>query len=318
MTMAREAALARFGGGLWLTEGGLETELVFHDGIDLPFFAAFTMLETAEGRSRLERFYSGLLDLAERLGVGFVMDSHTWRGSEGWGARMGLSAASVAAINAESVAFLKNIRAGRGAQAARIAVNGVIGPAGDAYAPDRYMTVAEARSYHGPQVAALAAAGVDLATVMTMTHVEEAIGVGVAAREAGLPFVCSFTVETDGNLPSGMALQEALARVDDATDGWPLWFGINCAHPDHFRARLSGSWVGRIGMLRANASRKSHAELEASETLDAGDPEELGRDYAALLSLLPGLRVIGGCCGTDLRHVAAVGHACCDRWRGAA
>ncbi len=313
MRNASERLLARMGDELWLTEGGLETELVFHDGLDLPCFAAFVLLDSEAGRARLARFYKGYLDTAERLGSGFIMDSQTWRASHGWGAKMGLSAERIAEINAEAVDFLKGLRAGRGAQAEWILVNGVVGPSGDGYAPETQMTVAEAWDYHQPQVDALSAAGVDLATVMTMTHVEEAIGVTEAARAAGLPFACSFTVETDGRLPSGMDLGEAIMRVDEATNGWPMWFGVNCAHPDHFRDRLSGDWVARIGALRANASRKSHAELEASEELDAGDAEELGRDYAGLMRVLPGLRVIGGCCGTDLSHVSAIGHACRHR-----
>jgi homocysteine S-methyltransferase len=310
MANARERLLSRLGQELWLAEGGLETELVFHDGIDLPCFAAFTLLDSDEGRARLARYYDGFLDMTERLGRGFVMDSQTWRASHGWGAKMGLSAGRIAEINAESVAFLQGLRAGRGTQAGRILVNGVVGPSGDGYAPETQMTVAKAWDYHQPQIDALAAAGVDMATAMTMTHVEEAIGVTEAARAAGLPFACSFTVETDGRLPSGMDLGEAICRVDDATGGWPVWFGVNCAHPDHFRERLTGDWVARIGALRANASRKSHAELDAAEELDAGDPEELGRDYAGLVRVLPGLRVVGGCCGTDLRHVSAIGHAC--------
>ncbi len=313
MTIARERMLARIGKQLWLTEGGLETELVFHDGINLPCFAAFTLLESDAGRERLARYATEYLDAAAELGRGHIMDTHTWRASHGWGAKMGLSAKRIAEINAESVRLLKSVRSLRGMQANAILINGVVGPSGDGYAPDRQMSVAEAQAYHQPQLTALAAARVDLATAMTMTHVEEAIGVTLAARAARLPFVCSFTVETDGQLPSGMALEEAIARVDTATSGWPMWFGINCAHPDHFSDELTGGWVARIGALRANASRKSHAELDCMEELDAGDPVELGQDYAELLRLLPGLRVVGGCCGTDLRHVMAIGGACTHR-----
>ncbi len=313
MTIARERMLARIGKQLWLTEGGLETELVFHDGIELPHFAAFTLLESVAGRARLARYAMGYLEAAAELGRGFILDTQTWRASHGWGAKMGLTAARIAEINADATQFLQDLRARRGAQARHILVNGIIGPVGDGYAPDRQMTVAAAQAYHQPQVSALAAARVDLATAMTMTHVEEAIGVTLAARAARVPFVCSFTVETDGHLPSGMALEEAIARVDAVTSGWPMWFGINCAHPEHFRDRLRGDWVARIGALRANASRKSHAELDASGELDAGDPHELGQDYAALRHLLPGLRVIGGCCGTDLRHIMAIGGACNHR-----
>lgn len=313
MTIARERLVVRIGSQLWLTEGGMETELVFHDGIDLPCFAAFTLLDSDAGRERLVRYATEYLDVAAKLGRGHIMDTHTWRASHGWGVKMGLSAKRIAEINADSVRLLQSVRARRGAQADKILINGVVGPSGDGYAPETQMTLTEACDYPQPQIDALAAAGVDLVTVMTMTHVEEAIGVTEAARAADVPFACSFTVETDGNLPSGMPLREAITRVDDATDGWPMWFGINCAHPDHFRDRLTGAWVARIGALRANASRKSHAELDCMEELDAGDPLELGQDYAGLLQVLPGLRVVGGCCGTDLRHVTTIGVACAHR-----
>ena len=149
----------------------------------------------------------------------------------------------------------------------------------------------------------MAEAGVDLVSAVTMTHTGEAIGIARAAVAAELPVVISFTVETDGRLPDGQTLCGAIAEVDAATDGAPLYFMVNCAHPDHFSSTLRGDWVGRIGGVRANASRMSHAELDAAEVLDEGDPEEFGALHAAFATLLPNLRVVGGCCGTDHRHV---------------
>ena len=191
-----------------------------------------------------------------------------------------------------------------------VIVNGLLGPHGDAYAPDKILTATEAQDYHQPQIAVLASAGVEMISALTLSTPAEATGIAMAARQEGLPVVLSFTVETDGRLLSGMTIDAAIAETDAATDGYPAWYMINCAHPDHFRHRLVGGWVARIGGIRANSSRLSHAELDEAEALDAGDPLALAQDYRALQGLLPGLRVLGGCCGTDLRHISAIGDAC--------
>ncbi len=298
------ALLAQFGEVPFLSDGGLETHLIFDDGIDLPQFASFPLLRQADGRQAMERYFKGFLEEAEALGMGFVLDTVTWRASAGWGARMGWSAADIDAVNREAVAFAEGLRAGRRGV---ILVNGVIGPHGDAYRPEAVLTADEAEAYHSRQIVVLAAAGVDMISAMTISSTGEAIGIAEAARKAGVPVVPSFTLETDGRLLGGMALAEAMALTDAATGGYPMWYGINCAHPDHFVAILSGDYVGRIGSIRANASRKSHAELDEAEALDAGDPLELAMDYVRLRQLVPALRVVGGCCGTDLRHVAAIG-----------
>lgn len=132
-----------------------------------------------------------------------------------------------------------------------------------------------------------------------------------AARAAGMPVVISFTLETDGHLPSGQSLAEAIRETDAATDGAPAYYMINCAHPSHFRDRLAegSDWRSRIRGLRANASRLSHAELDEATELDEGNPDELGADYRELRLLLPELAVFGGCCGTDHRHVEAIARA---------
>ena len=303
------ALLARTEGRLWLADGGLETAMIFHEGIDLPEFAAFPLLDSAEWRAALRRYFEGFLDRAAQLRTGFVLDTATWRASVGWGERMGLAPGEIDAANQRAVAFAQELRAAR--PQVECVINGVIGPHGDAYAPDRELTAKEALEYHGRQVAVLAEAGAETISAVTFTAPGEAIGVARAARGAGVPAVIFFTVETDGRLVSGRTLGEAIAEVEAATDGYPAWYGINCAHPDHFRGALAGDCVARIGAVRANASRKSHAELDEATELDAGSPDELARDYADLVGLLSGLRAVGGCCGTDLRHISAIGQACC-------
>ncbi len=173
------------------------------------------------------------------------------------------------------------------------------------------MTADDAAAFHHAQIRTFAEAGADLTTALTMTYTNEAIGVATAAASLNLPAVVSFTVETDGRLPTGQPLGDAIEEVDAATESSPLAFGINCAHPDHFTSTLvaGGDWVNRIGLVRANASRMSHDELDNAQELDPGDARELGSQYAELKGLLPGPRVVGGCCGADHSHIDEIGRA---------
>jgi homocysteine S-methyltransferase len=187
-----------------------------------------------------------------------------------------------------------------------------VGPRGDGYRPDDLMTVEEAQAYHAPEIEAFRAAGTDLVSAITMNYAEEAIGIAKAARAAGLPVVISFTVETDGRLATGETLQAAIERTEAATGGAPAYYMINCAHPVHFEQVLTDDapWMSRIRGVRANASQKSHAELDEAVELDPGDPADLGRRYHDLRQRLKNLSVLGGCCGTDHRHIAAMCDAC--------
>lgn len=292
----------------YLTDGGLETTLIFHYGLDLPCFAAFPLLDTAEGRAQLERYYESFAQIARNSARGFVLDVPTWRASPDWGAKLGYGAAELERVNREGAAFAGALRRKWETGGCPVLVNGVVGPRGDGYALGKAMRCDEAEAYHAPQIDALAKGGVDMVTAVTMTYAAEAIGVARAAIARHVPVVISFTVETDGRLPSGQRLQDAIAEVDAATDGEVLYFMINCAHPDHFSRDVAGdgAWRFRLGGLRANASRLSHAELDGAETLDAGDPDEFGRLNTALAAMLPNIRVLGGCCGTDHRHIQCV------------
>ncbi|MDM7931009.1 homocysteine S-methyltransferase family protein [Tabrizicola sp.] len=293
----------------WLTDGGLETTMIFNEGQELPSFAAFTLLDSETGRDALTRYFHVYAALARNADTGLVLDTPTWRAGTSWGAVMGLDGTAIRRINAEAAAFCAGFRAGAEAEGMPVLLNGVLGPSGDGYALERTLTGDEANACHRVQVEALAEAGVELITAATMTHSGEAIGVVRAAQAAGVPVAVSFTVETDGRLPSRETLSQAIATTDAATDGAPVYYMVNCAHPTHFSGVLEGSWVSRIGGIRANASRMSHAELDESTELDAGDPDEFGQLYRDLGALLPNLRVIGGCCGSDHRHVgAASGH----------
>lgn len=306
------ANLPQLGGALFLTDGGIETTLIYHDGIDLPYFAAFDLLREQRGREVLEAYYRRHLDIALKAGCGFVLESATWRANPDWAAKLGYDTPALDVANREAVAMLHALRDRFETASTPCVVSGCVGPRGDGYVAGQAMTVAEAEAYHAPQIASLAGAGADLVTAITMTNTPEAIGVARAAARQGIPSAISFTVETDGRLPSGEPLGDAIEAVDSAAAARPAYFMLNCAHPTHFEATLAqgGAWLGRIRGLRANASRLSHAELDQATKLDDGDPLELGRDYRQLMRLLPGLNVMGGCCGTDHRHVQAIYDAC--------
>lgn len=298
---------------LFMTDGGLETTLIFHDALELPCFASFVVLEHEAGRAALRAYYERYLDVAQRHGVGFVVDTPTWRANPDWGRALGYTPEALDAINEEAVAFAEGVRAaGDAVGVAPIVVSGAIGPRGDGYSPHAIMTPAEAQAYHHRQLATFAGAGADMATAYTLNYVEEAVGVVRAGVAAGLPVAISFTVETDGRLPTGQELADAIDQVDAETDAAAVYFMINCAHPTHFAGALErdGRWLDRIHGIRANASAKSHAELDESVELDAGDPAELGSQYRDLRDRLRHVNLLGGCCGTDHRHVEQI----CAAW----
>ena len=293
---------------LFLADGGLETTLVFDEGLDLPDFAAFVVLDRPEELPALDRYYDAYAAVAVRDRVGIVLDTPTWRASSDWVARQGGGTDEVARINRAGVELLEAVRRRHETPATPVVINGAIGPRGDGYSPDTFMTAQEARNYHALQVRTFADSAADMVSAITMTYAEEAIGIASAAREADIPVVIAFTTETDGVLPSGQSLADAIGAVDAATDGYPAYYMVNCAHPTHF-THVFGTgeeWERRIGGVRANASTMSHAELDDAEELDAGDPADLAVRYLELRSLLPELRVLGGCCGTSHRHIDAI------------
>lgn len=297
---------------LFLADGGLETTLVFQENLSLPHFAAFDLLKDATGTATLRRYFTRYVELARLRGVGIVLESPTWRANPDWAAKLGYDAARLAEVNRRGIELLETVRSNVGSDGPPVVISGNLGPRGDGYRADARMSVREACDYHAPQVDVFATTNADMAAAFTMTYVEEAIGIALAARAVDMPVAISFTLETDGRLPSGQTLADAIEQTESATLAWPAYYMINCAHPTHFASVLkqAGGWRERIRGVRANASRRSHAELDASPDLDIGNPLELGEEYRALRQLLPRLTVLGGCCGTDHRHVEAVCQAC--------
>jgi len=302
--------LPQLSNSLFLTDGGLETTLIFHEGTELPCFAAFTLLRDKVGTATLERYFARYAALARSENVGLVLESPTWRANPDWASKLGYTEASLADANRRAIALLARVRAAYETPATPIVISGNLGPRGDGYRVEARMSADEARAYHQPQIETFAATEADMVAAFTINYVEEAIGVVQAAKACEMPVAISFTAETDGRLPSGESLRDAIERVDDATKTYAAYFMINCAHPSHFVAALSaeGTWRERIRGVRANASKRSHAELDEASDLDDGDPDELGQDYDSLRRVLPRMTVVGGCCGTDERHVERICH----------
>ena len=314
MTRHRER-LPVLGDDLFLTDGGIETTLIFLDGLELPDFAAFHLLRRSEGEAALRKYFRGYAALAQRFGTGLVLESATWRASADWGARLGYGAVELAEANRRAIDLLQDIRDELRSHPKPVVISGCVGPRGDGYQPANTMSQREAEAYHTAQIETLRDTAADMVTAITMNYVDEAVGIVRAASWAGLPVAVSFTVETDGRLPTGQTLQAAIEHVDAATSRAPAYYMVNCAHPTHFAdVLLDGApWVRRIRGVRANASPKSHAELNESTELDIGDPAEFGAQHARLRRRLPHLTVMGGCCGTDVRHVERIAAACLGR-----
>ena len=312
-TMARyRGALPQAKGELMITDGGIETDLIFHRGFDLPLFAAFPLVADDSGREALRRYYEEYAGIARANRVGLVLESPTWRANPDWAPQLGYTLEELDSMNRAAIALMEDIRQRHDSAISPIVVSGCVGPRGDGYVDGATMSADEAEEYHARQIGVFAESDADITTAITMAYAQEAVGVARAAVAARIPSAISFTVETDGRLPSGQPLGEAIAQVDDATGGAPAYFMINCAHPTHFAGALEpdAAWAKRIHGLRLNASTRSHAELDEAEELDEGNPEELGAQYRALRDALPAVSVLGGCCGTDQRHVATI----CSAW----
>jgi S-methylmethionine-dependent homocysteine/selenocysteine methylase len=307
--------LPQLRGQLFLTDGGLETTLIFHEGWDLPMGEAFVLLETQRGRDALRAYFDRYVPLAIAEGAGFILESPTWRANPDWAAKAGYDRGRLAKVNCAAIELMAEIRDVYETPRSPMVISGCVGPRGDGYDPGKVMSAEAAQRYHAWQIGIFRDTGADLVSAITMTSVNEAQGVARAAQAAGMPCVISFTLETDGRLPTGERLAEAVEAVDAATQMGPQYYMINCAHPTHFDHVLDehAAWTKRLRGLRANSSARSHAELDNAPELDTGNPEELGAQYRDLLRRFPHINVLGGCCGTDHRHVACIGAACSGR-----
>ena len=303
-------SLPQLSGDIYLADAGVETDLIFNHGIEIREFAAHTLLPIPQGRKALSRYFEGFLSLANQQNTGFILDTVTWKAHRHWAEKLGATEDELKAANEDNVHFIADLRARFSGNAKPIILNAVMGPRGDAYRPESGISMDSAEEYFSQQLGWLAATEIDMVTALTFNQADEAAGLAKAASKVGLPAVISFTVETNGALPNGQSLAEAISEVDAATGQYPAYYMVNCAHPDHFGgALLDAPWARRIRGIRANASRQSHAELDAAPELDAGNPHELAQQYRALSNRMPWLNVFGGCCGSDLRHVTEIARA---------
>jgi homocysteine S-methyltransferase len=313
------SSLPQLGGDFFMTDGGIETTLIFLEGQDLPHFAAFHLFKTPEGERILRKYFLTYAELAKRFQTGLVLETATWRANPDWGEKLGYSTDTLMEANIKAVRLIEAIRGEYETPETPTVISGCVGPRDDGYVADRAMSDNEAEDYHRTQIETFAGTAADLVTAITMSYAAEAVGLARAAKQADMPVVISFTVETDGRLPSGQPLGDAIKQVDDATASYPAYFMINCAHPSHFAQVVGGGepWVERIRGLRANASRMSHAEMDEALEPDIGNATELGQDYADLKRRLRHLNVMGGCCGTDHRHIEQIASACLPLFREA-
>lgn len=292
----------------YLTDGGLETTMIFHLCIELNHFAAFELLNDDDGKHLLKEYYSDYMLIARQYGLKFIIEAPTWRANPDWAKKLGYTRDQLSAINRTAIQFMREIAEDNNFNREETLVSGCIGPRGDGYSVKNCMSASEAESYHNEQIWAFALTKADMVTALTLNYSDEAIGIVKCSKSFAMPVVISFTVETNGNLPSGESLSEAIEKVDGATEGYASHFMINCAHPEHFNHVLNekGKWKSRIRGIRANASTLSHEELDEAEKLDSGNKCSLAQNYLELKKLLPNLQVVGGCCGTDTRHLAAI------------
>ena len=309
-------ALPQLSKKIFLTDSGLETHLIYDKSINLQDFAAFELLRSSRGFYELYEYFASHAELARRYGMGFILESPTWRANPDWGEKLGYSRKDLDHFNEQAIHLLEQVRGEYEGYDSPMVISGCLGPREDGYAANNYMSESEAANYHSQQIESFSHTNVDCITALTLTYPEEAIGIADAAREYSMPAVISFTVETDGRLPSGYSLKQAIDEVDAATDNYPAYYMINCAHPSHFREALESHevWAHRIKGLRANASEKSHQELDCLHCLDRGDPQALGKAYQGILGEYKDMNILGGCCGTDLEHIEAICRHCVSRF----
>lgn len=295
--------LPQLRGHLFLTDDGIETNLMFHDAFDLPFFAAFHLLRNREGRDAIVRYYERFIAIARAHDLGFILESPTWRASSDWGEKLGYTRDGIGVIN------LLNLRARHESAHTPIVISGCVGPRGDGYDPgiDGYdpgimVTTEEATVYHAHQIGVFAEAGADMVTGMTITNATEAIGIVRAARTAGMPVVISFTLETDGRLPTGQPLSEAIREVDTATEGAPAYYMLNCAHPTHFEHALYMAYAPmHRGATTPNSTRHPTWTMATLPNSGRNTPRSAGVSLESTCSAAVAARTIAISSGSATR-----------------
>jgi S-methylmethionine-dependent homocysteine/selenocysteine methylase len=298
----------RLDGRFYLTEGGTETEVLYKWGFELPEFAMYPLLDNAEAHEVIKNIYRRYFEAAERHDTGMLILGHDYRASPDWGAKLGYSPEGLAEMQRRTIEFLDGMRREYEGRVRDVYIGGCIGPRGDAYGTGGDISEAEAEAYHSVQLTTLGSTRADLAVATTFNNIPEAVGVVRAAERIGIPIGVNLTLTTEGRLRSGPTLREAVETIEERTNGAAAWFGTNCAHPLEFAGALAdaGPWLERLRCIRPNAVQMDQIALCKLGHLEDGDPVELGQQMGEVARLLPRADILGGCCGTDERHLGEI------------
>lgn len=292
---------------IYITEGGIETEILYKWGFELPEFSMYPLLDNADAMKTIHAMFDRVFAAAAAHDAGIVLAGLDYRASPDWAEKIGYSRDQLDAFIHRNIAFLKGRREAHADRVRDVYIAATCGPRGDAYGTGGTITEDEAEAYHAFQIAASKAAGADLVIGITFNNIPESIGFVRAAQDVGIPVGISLTLTPEGVMRSGPSLQQAVEEIDAATDGAAAWFGTNCAHPVEFEPALNGgAWTDRLRYVRPNASKMDKIALCKLGHLEDGDPEELGGQMADLKRRFPQADILGGCCGTDERHLGEI------------
>jgi S-methylmethionine-dependent homocysteine/selenocysteine methylase len=301
---------------LFLTEAGIETELMYKWGFEIPHFAMFALLENDQIVSTLRGMYRSYLDVAAKHEMSFLMGGFDYRASPDWAELLGYGPEALKEANLRCLDFHRQMGAEYASDVPEAVTMGCVGPRGDAYQLNRTISEAEAEDYHSVQLTTLRDAKVPLVYAATFNNIPEAVGVVRAARRLGLPIALSFSLDSNSKLKSGPSVKEAIEAVDEATDRAPEFYAINCSHPVEFEPALEpGSWIERLRNLRPNASKMEKIALCKLGHLEEGDPIELGQLMGQLAKRYPHMDIWGGCCGTGEVHLEEIARNVCAAFR---
>jgi len=292
----------------YLTEGGSETEILYKWSFELPEFAMFTLLDDPEADNVIRGMFRRYFDVAAEHGTAMLLNGHDYRASPDWGAKLGYSSEDLRNVQHRVIRFLDDLRAEYADRVSDVYIAACIGPRGDAYGTGGDISADESEDYHSVQLHNLDGTAADMAVAATFNNVPEAIGVIRAANSIGIPIGVSLTLTPEGRLRSGPSLREAIETIDEASGGGAVWFGTNCAHPVEFEPALAdaGPWLERLRYIRPNAAKMDKIALCSLGHLEDGDPVELGQQMGEVARRFPRVDILGGCCGTDERHLSQI------------
>jgi S-methylmethionine-dependent homocysteine/selenocysteine methylase len=294
-------------GKYYITEGGIETEIMYKWGFEMPHFAMFPLLENPKAAEKIKGMYRRYLDIVAKYNHCALIGGFDYRASPDWGQLLGYSAQSLHDANVYSIEFLRDIANEYARDIEQCLFSGCIGPRGDAYLTKNKMNRDEAADYHSVQLATLKAAQVDLAWALTFGDPEEAIGVCNAAKALNVPLAISFSLDSSSKLNSGVAFADAVKYVDEQTESYPEFYSLNCSHPDEFSPAITdGDWIKRVRCFRPNAAKMDKISLCKLGHLEEGNPEELGRQMQDLHGRFGHIDIWGGCCGTCETHLEQI------------